>query len=265
MGLSRLALRIATTKALTGATLAGARVFDSSVDPIDLQARERREPFLIVTTDEHKRAVTGRDLRQGDDNCELVIEVAVATLVPVEGSDEAEVVIPHTDAGMELVIDLIQQQIGEALLSGTTVWSRLWQEVAMTVSTVNSRRGASAEQGVRFAARQIIISCDILSDPVRGQTVSGPWERLLAAMEADAELVGLASVLRYAIEGEGVLTEEAFLGSLYGLSAGTVDALGMTPVRTVGGQAVEVEEIVLDETGAAPVVLTEESADEQGV
>ncbi len=55
-----------------------------------------------------------------------------------------------------------------------------------------TRRGASTEKGVRFAARQIIITLDPLLDPERGRGVPPePWDRLLAKMAADDELTAL--------------------------------------------------------------------------
>lgn len=264
MGLSRLALRIITCRALTGATIAGASVHDSAVDTIDQMVKAQRKPFITVSTDEHRRTITGRDLRHGDDQCELVLDVAVASKVTADAGGEI-IVIPQTDAGMEVILDLIGQQINEALLSGATVWSRLWQDFAVRVVSVASRRGASAEDGTRFAARQIVITADILGDPVRGSVPFGPWQRLLAAMDADAELADMGALIRYAIEGDVPLTEEAMVASLYGISEETVGALGMAAVRDAEGAAVPVDEIILDQEGLPDIVLTEQAADEQGV
>ncbi len=269
MSLARLALRIVTARALKGATLAGTRVYDSAVEPIDLQVRDNREPFLVVLTDEHDRSVTGRDLRHGTDTCELVIEIAVAARVPVDVPDvgaTTEVIIPHTDAGMELVIDLVGHQITDTLMSGASVWSRLWQKFVMRATRIGSRRGASSEGGVRFAARQIVITTDLMADPVRGQALPGPWAELIAAMEADAELAGLAIVIRHAIEGDALLTDEAMVASLFAISAGTVNAMSLTPIRDLAGDAVDLVEVVVDQEDTAPdLVLTEAAADEQGV
>lgn len=269
MSLARLALRIVTARALKGATLAEGRVFDSAIEPVDVQTATHRLPFCTVYTDEHDRTITGRDLRMGNDNCELVIEIAVAARVPVDvldGGVPTEVVIPPTDAGMEVVLDLVGHQITEALMSGATVWSRLWQEFAMRATRVMSRRGASSEGGVRFAARQIVINTDMLADPVRGQALPGPWARLIAAMEADPELAGMAIVIRHAIEGDGPLTEEAMVSSLYAIAAETVTAMGLTPVRDLAGVKVDLTEVVVDQEDTAPdLVLTEAAADEQGV
>lgn len=257
MSLARLALRIAATKALTGQTLAGARVRDSAVEGIDLQVQTERQPFVVIYTDDHTRVTTGKDLRHGDDDCELVIEVAVAARVPVaipgeeEGGEATEVVVPHTDAGMELMLDLIGHQAIEALSGGASVWAAIWRDFVLRVRRIVSRRGAGTENGVRFAARQIVMTVDLLADPVRGEAMNGPWVRLLAAMEADSDLADIGAVIRYAIEGDAPLTAEAVAASRQGLSPATVDAIGIAPVRDEDGNAVDLTEIEV-QTGGAP-------------
>ena len=81
MSLARLAMRIAAARALRGATLADARVYDSAIAPIDQTIAEERQPILIVTTDDHEMGVTGRDLFQGHIACDLVVEAAIAARV----------------------------------------------------------------------------------------------------------------------------------------------------------------------------------------
>lgn len=250
MSLSRLALRLVTVQALKNATLAGPRVYDSAVDPIDLQVQDRREPFAVVLTDDHTRTTEGRDLRHGNDVCDLVIEIAVAARVqasvPGDGAPQ-EVVVPHTDAGMEMVLDLMGHQIAEALMGGTSPYAALWRDFAMTATKIASLRGAASDNGVRYAARQIVISCNLLSDPVRGEVAAqGPWAALLALMEASAELTGLGALLRHAIEGDALLPSEAVVASILGLSPATVDFIGLTPARDSGGAAVPVSEIGTD-------------------
>ena len=81
MSLTRLVMRLAAARALKDRTLAGARVFDSAVDPIDQTIAAQRLPLLVLTTDEHELDVTGRDLGSGTHRCDLVIELAIASRV----------------------------------------------------------------------------------------------------------------------------------------------------------------------------------------
>ena len=172
MSLTRLAMRLAAARALRDRTLAGARVFDSAVDPIDQTIAEQRQPLLVLTTDEHALEVSGRDLGSGTHRCDLVIELAIASRVEVPAEDgqggQITIAIPHTDEGMELTLDLIEHQVVSALTRDDTPWARVWMTLVPRVHQRLSRRGASSENGVRFAARQLTLSCDLIDAPVGG-------------------------------------------------------------------------------------------------
>jgi len=192
MSLARLAMRIAAARALRGATLAEARVYDSAIAPIDQTIAEERQPILIVITDDHEMEVTGRDLFHGNVACDLVIEAAIAARVEVGGDGEPEsvITIPHTDEGMELALDLMEHQVMAALIRERTPWSRVWMKLVPRLSRRLSRRGASVEKGVRFAARQIVLTCDLIEAPTDGAAVAEgtAWADLLGVMEGDRRL-----------------------------------------------------------------------------
>jgi hypothetical protein len=75
-----------------------------------------------VTTDDHEIDTAGRDLMHGDTRCELVVEAAIASRVEVSG--DVSLSIPHTDEGMEIVLDLIEHQVMAALTRERTAWSQ---------------------------------------------------------------------------------------------------------------------------------------------
>jgi len=176
MSLTRLAMRLAAARALLDRTLAGPRVFDSAVDPIDQTIAQQRQPLIVLTTDEHELEVTGRDLGSGNHRCELVIEIAIASRVEVPASDgdggQITIAIPHTDEGMELTLDIMEHQVVRALNRDDNAWSRVWMMLVPRITRSLSRRGASAENGVRFAARQLVLSCDLVETPVSGGAVA---------------------------------------------------------------------------------------------
>ena len=202
MSLTRLAMRLAAGRALLNRTLAGVRVFDSAVDPIDQTIAESRQPILVLTTDEHEVVTTGRDLGSGNHQCDLVIEVAIASRVEVPASDgsggQITIAIPHTDEGMELTLDLMEHQVVCVLNRDDNDWSRAWMKLVPRVTRRLSRRGASAENGVRFAARQLVLTCDLVDTPTRGSTIEPDtaWGDVLAAMETDEALQPIAGLLR---------------------------------------------------------------------
>ena len=235
MSLTRLAMRLAAARALLDRTLAGPRVFDSAVDPIDQTIAEQRQPLIVLTTDEHELDVTGRDLGSGNHRCELVIEIAIASRVEVPASDgdggQITIAIPHTDEGMELTLDIMEHQVVRALNRDDNAWSRVWMMLVPRITRSLSRRGASAENGVRFAARQLVLSCDLVETPVSGGAVTSnsAWGQLLTLMDADTALAGIASLLRAEIEGE--LTDEWHRAAeALGVPLEVVNQIGIGPV-----------------------------------
>ncbi len=244
MSLSRLAMRIAAARALKGATLAEARVFDSAIDPIDQTIAETRAPVLIVTTDDYEVDTVGRDLMHGDTRCELVIEAAIASRVEVSG--DVSLSIPHTDEGMEIVLDLIEHQVMTALTRERTTWSRVWMKLAPRVHKRSSRRGASVEHGVRFAARQIVLSCDLIEAPADGAAVvpGSTWEDVLAVMTEDEALSPIADLLRVTIEGQPLADWRRAANAL-GIHLETADAIGLGPIIDLAEDAEALEEIRL--------------------
>ena len=230
MSLARLAMRIAAARALRGATLAEGRVHDSAIAPIDQTIAEERQPILIVTTDDHEMEVTGRDLFHGNVSCDLVIEAAIAARVEVAG-EESVITIPHTDEGMELALDLMEHQVMAALIRGRTPWSRVWMKLVPRISRRLSRRGASVEKGVRFAARQIVLTCDLIEAPTDGAAVAegAAWYDLLGVMDADTDLAPIAQMLRVEIEGQP-LADWHRAANMLGIHLETADAIGLGPV-----------------------------------
>jgi len=235
MSLTRLAMRLAAGRALLNRTLAGVRVFDSAVDPIDQTIAETRQPILVLTTDEHEVVTTGRDLGSGNHQCDLVIEVAIASRVEVPASDgsggQITIAIPHTDEGMELTLDLMEHQVVCVLNRDDNDWSRAWMKLVPRVMRRLSRRGASAENGVRFAARQLVLTCDLVDTPTRGSTIEPDtaWGDVLAAMETDEALQPIAGLLRAELEGQPI-ADWRRAAHMLGIPLQVADQMGLGPV-----------------------------------
>ena len=185
MSLVSLALRVAVARALVGQTFAETRVFDSAIAPLDGVIAEERRPFIVVCSDQERAKITGRDVPGPEREIDLVLELALASFVP--GESGVEVLIPHTDEGLEVALDLMVRQSLRALLSGEGAWSRVILALVPRILKLETQRGAGADKGVRFAARQMRLVCDPIADPPYGQpVVSGsPWNLWLAAAEAD--------------------------------------------------------------------------------
>ena len=254
MSLARLAMRVVAARALRDATLAEGRVHDSAIAPIDQTIAEERQPVLIITTDDHEMEVTGRDLFHGNVSCDLVIEAAIASRVEVVG-EESVITIPHTDEGMELALDLMEHQVMAALIRGRTPWSRVWMKLVPRISRRLSRRGASVEKGVRFAARQIVLTCDLIEAPTDGAAIAAgtAWADLLSVMEEDTDLAPIARMLRAEIEGTP-LADWRRAANMLGILLETADAVGLGPVLDLADDPQIIEEVEISGS-ANPVIV----------
>jgi hypothetical protein len=235
MSLTRLVMRLAAARALRDRTLAGARVFDSAVDSIDQTIAANRQPLIVLTTDEHVLDVTGRNLGSGTHQCDLVIEIAIASRVEMPAPDgsggQISIAIPHTDEGMELTLDIMEHQVITALTRDDNAWSRAWMKLVPRVTRRLSRRGASSENGVRFAARQLVLTCDLVDTPVAGDTIApnSAWEDVLILMEADPILANIANLLRTEIDGT-VLADWRRAAEALGIPLEVANQIGIGPI-----------------------------------
>ena len=260
MSLSRLAMRVAAARAIRGATLAENRVYDSAIDPIDQTIVDNRLPIVTVSTEDHDATITGRDLFHANHSCRLVIETAVASRVVIEGT--SEMAIPHTDEGMEIVLDIMEHQIMAALIRERTPWSRVWMRLVPVVKDITSKRAASSEGGVRYAARQIIITCDLISAPTDGGAIvdGSTWADTLAVFEADSQMAPIGQLLRTTITGEP-LAEWRRDANRLGVPLAVADAIGLGPVSLPSDDPAELAEASL--TGGLNVVANEDTIEEQ--
>lgn len=260
MSLTRLVMRLAAAHALRDRTLAGARVFDSAVDPIDQTIAENRQPLLVLTTDEHEADVTGRDLAGDAQRCDLVIELAIAARVEVPACDgqggQITIAIPHTDEGMELTLDMMEHQVLAALTRDDSGWARAWMKLVPRVTRRLSRRGASSENGVRFAARQLVLTCDLVDTPAIGAAIppGTVWGEVLALMESDQNLEPIAALLREQIAGETV-PDWARTAQMLGLPLEVMDQLGVLPTLDAQGDPVTMDAVIFDEEGERVTVI----------
>ena len=270
MSLARLIMRVAAARAIRGATLAEDRVFDSAVEPLDQTISAQRQPLIVVTTDDAETELVGRDLLAGDVSCDLVFEAAIAARSQAPagtdgGGDPVTITIPHTDEGMELALDMMERQIVRALTDPHSQWAEVWRDFVPRIKGRFSRRGASVEHGVRFAARQIVLTCDLIADPPQGAEVSptSAWGTALAAFAADSALAPLEGVLRAELEGAEALADWRRAAAMLGLDLETVDALGIGPVLDMEDDPETLEEIEAD-SGDQQIGIDENAAAEQG-
>lgn len=165
MSLNRLALRTAAVEAIIGdlttfATIAGALVFDSKMDPLEHDSAETVLPCVIVYTDMDKSE--GLDKGGGKTftrrTVTLFIEAVIGTymgqhLTPVQ-----------TDAELEALLDCFEWQIERALKDPFAPTSRRFQNLVRGYDGWQSAPARSAKDANRISMRQMTIECCINQD-----------------------------------------------------------------------------------------------------
>lgn len=232
MSLARLALRLLTVAALTGRTDAGGKVCDSEIVPIDERADEVRLPYIAVYVDDAEAKGSKLDMFPAEGSVTLILEIGVTARVMSQVDDDGEAVlgwgIPPTDAGLEMMIDIIERQARVAIGDPTDPWSVLWRRVVTNVRAIKVVRGASDRNGVRFAGRQLALVCDIIADPQPGQPLAAVWADVAAALKADTNLQAAGEAFETLSLGDRPAWLAAQVGQ--GLTPNGVRALGIAPV-----------------------------------
>jgi len=227
MAFTALALRLATVLALRGRTIAGDRVMDSAITPVDQRVADERKPALAVYTDDLSSTPEGRDLLSGDRSLQLVIEIVVANQVEHEG--EVTIIVPETDEGLELTINLAERQVLRALQAEAATWPDIWRGLVLKIIKVESQRGAGEKGGVRFAGRQLLLTVQPLAEPGFGAPASGVWRDFLDALGLEPDFATLVPLLEAEFEGEP-LTDWRQVQAMLGLTLDGVRGLGVAPV-----------------------------------
>ena len=118
----------------------------------------------------------------------------------------------------------------------------------------------SVENGVRFAARQIVLTCDLIEPPTDGAAIGDgtAWADLLSVMEEDADLMPIAQMLRSEIEGQ-LLADWRRAANMLGIHLETADAIGLGPVMDLSEDPQLLEEAEVA-GGLDPVVVNHQAS-----
>lgn len=255
--LNRLALRLATVRALRGRTLAGHNVFDSMQAAIDDVAVEHPTPVMLVYTDDGQWAIFDRNLystsgngRVGSGEQRLIIEMAVTQRMvvpqydPETGqpmfSEDGQLLVNEqavplvTDANLEATLDILERQVLVALMDGEShPWTDMWKQFAVSIAERTSDRGASARDGVRFAGRQLTLSINLAAEPIPGPRLPGStWHNFMILAATDASLRPLLPTIEAALAGTPPVDAAAELRQILGISDGESASLGY---EAIGG------------------------------
>jgi len=160
--------RLSAVAALRGSTWADERVFDSDNTPLaqSLTLNSAAKPYIVVYTDADNRTeVQVTDLNNTRRELNLVLEIGVASKVEGDVGKDAVIKTPLTDEGMEIALDMVEDQALNALFGNPqSDWAELLKGFVMSVVRISGQRGASSDRDRRWAARQLAIICDVVSD-----------------------------------------------------------------------------------------------------
>jgi len=234
MSLVAYAIRTCLGAALVGRTLAGDRVYDSAVQPIEEMVKPEPQPFLVVSTDDEEITSTGWKLLDAARELNFVVEVAIGGMTRIDlpaaegGGAALRLDIPHTDDGLETTLNVVGRQIFRCLQVGGP-WSDLLQDITYGLKKITVRRGANTEQGTRFAARQYVFTTDTIAEPEFGAEPDAIWVRLLDLMQADPRLARDAPLIQRMLVGDALPDWRRVQADL-GLSSRSLRALGLGPL-----------------------------------
>lgn len=219
--LARIALRMATIAALKGKTLVGDNVLDSEITALDADAdgnltTDQQKPFITVYTHTAVSEEGSDRALHRSGRTELVIEIAVAATMVYRNEDNNKEVaagIPATDSAFEFFLDATARQITNALTDPRDAWAEIWRGLSSSVEKIERKRTSDAT-GTRIAAHQIVITLNLLPDPVFGEPVASMsiWAKFFAKVaESENEVDAARLVILESLIGDpaGVLMSEA--------------------------------------------------------
>jgi hypothetical protein len=268
MSVIRMLTRMCAVAALRGQTWAAERVFDSDNTPLSqaLMLNAAAKPYIVVYTDMDNRTEQhGADVYSMKRELTVVLEIGVASKVEGKTGTE-ELKIPLTDEGMEIVIDMVEEQaLGALLANPQNEWSELFKGLVMTVERMSGQRGASTDRDKRWAARQLSLVCDVVSDLPPGEPVpeDHPIMQFIAVSDRHPEAdMGHAAEICAALASRDGAPQWERVQAALGVRRLALRAIGLAPLASeLPTMATIYGDDLTDERGEAPI-LREISADD---
>ena len=254
--LARIALRIAAIEAIKGKTLVGDNVLDSQIGALDVAAdgsirSDQEAPFISVYTDGSKIA-GGLDIRSLHKSglTELTIEAGITAAMTQTDPETGESLIldgiPATDQAFEFFLDCVGRQISTALSDPLNEWAEIWCGLSSGVQMIERKRASDAESGTRVAAHQLVISLDLLPDPLFGVAIADTsiWAKFFAKLEVIGHPY-LPMLMTLVGVPAGVLDHEA-QRRRFGLTLDDARALLITPVEPAEGSDAVIASVITE-------------------
>lgn len=123
-------------------------------------------PYIVIYTDaDDIIPMRGSgEIYDGENRkLQVVLEIGVASAV-AQPDGSVKITFSPTDFGRELAVDVVCMQALSALWGNPqSPWAELFKRFVWRLQRMPTRRGGQA-QGVRFAARRIILVCNTIYD-----------------------------------------------------------------------------------------------------
>lgn len=175
MSIGRLALRALSVQALSqqqydkyAPTIAKNLVFDSRIDPINIEEDIVEVPIVSVYTDTDFASLVDHGAGVGtiERKVDLRFDFAIASFMRQVTDAETSITygVPTTDAELETMLDIFEAQIWRALLTPGRAASIAWSSMVIKVESWASRVERGNEGNNRLAARSLELRCVLRQD-----------------------------------------------------------------------------------------------------
>ncbi len=231
MSFNRYIARIAAVQAISNfgvapwPTIAGNRVFDSKIEPVEETQADQLVPVCVVYTDYDKNGWRLGQAQFGDRMLTFTFELLVVQRQPGEGEEPDVLLYPETDSELESALDIFESQLGEALMADN-VAANAFRYFTIRPIEVISRRGATVEGGRRLAARQITLETKAAREPMNG-AIPADIAAFLDALEAANDFADRVPDMRVLYTQRAGLNDHSRIMRAIGITATQAGILGL--------------------------------------
>ncbi|QPC87140.1 hypothetical protein GA830_10585 [Mesorhizobium sp. NBSH29] len=174
MNPDRLVVRLAAVSALNNfmqapyPTLAGDKIFDSRIEPVEDFKEDVMFPVCVVYTDYDRDHWDHHTSMKKDRLLTVTFELLIAQVTETDGGFTVN--HPNTDSELETSLDIFELQIANAFKALNPA-ADCFRHLMNSYVGVISRRGATIEGGTKLAARQITVESKVTRGPTNGTMV----------------------------------------------------------------------------------------------
>lgn len=222
MSLVAFAIRVAAVRTLREALPSGFDVLDSPQEPMDRLDCASPAPFVAVYTGHNETEIDAREMLGGKSKVDLAIQFVLPASLTFPLSGGGSITLDTRKQGAETALDVLWRRAACAFDAGASPWASLWREFVINTPKIVNASYLIEVKTVRAVAREVVVSCEPIHEPIPGAAPEGAWAALLELMRADQAsdgLAGLADWLEAEISGPAELTPAQRDAAYLGLSA----------------------------------------------